>query len=255
MSTPQSPSDDQPGQAGQPGQPNTDQPGSEKQTYVFGDMELDFDPYRFGRPDEAAVANPVPGRPAGPGQQWPGGGSAGQGSPEVPQYAPGDYWGAPPATSSSAPAQPSYPPPSGSPYDAPPGYRTPGNVPIPPLSNPYSPYAPPSAAFAGPGGPPASNGMAVAGFVVGLLSVVLFWTYIGAIILGAVGLALSLVGLSRSKRRQGKFRGLAIWGIVLSAVGMIAGAAVLVWVLTHVNLSCVANSQGSSTSRVQQCLK
>lgn len=266
MTSPQPPSgDDQP--------PNLQKPPPENpSTYRFHDEELDFDPYRFGRPDEppqrAGVTGPA--GPVAPGQNWNPGGQG----PPPPSYAPGDYWGAPPpnAPPSGNPygpppgSQPGPPPTGRSPFDAPPGYSAgpppggaypsgdphgppPGNPYGPPPGNPYGP--PPGAPY---GGPPPGNGLAVAGFVLGLLSLLLFLTTWPAVVLGILGLVFAVIGRSRAKQRGGKHRGLAIAGIILSVIGIIASSVYLAYVLSRVDFSCFENARGD-LGQAQECIK
>lgn len=103
----------------------------------------------------------------------------------------------------------------------------------PPQSGP-DPSQPPAGAGAwgqggagwggGPPGPPPrrTNGLAVAGFVVALVGVLLvLLPFFGAFV-ALVGLALAVPGLGRA-RQVGTGRGLAISGIVLGAIGLVGG--------------------------------
>lgn len=63
-----------------------------------------------------------------------------------------------------------------------------------------------------------SNGMAVAGFIVGLVSI--FLPFIFGLAAGGAGLVLSILGAVKSGT-TGTGKGLAIAGIVLSSVGII----------------------------------
>lgn len=65
---------------------------------------------------------------------------------------------------------------------------------------------------------PQGNGLAVAGFVCALLSVVLFWLVVVNFILWVLGLVFSAVGLSRSKKLGLPHKGLAIAGLVIALV-------------------------------------
>ncbi|TIC89109.1 DUF5067 domain-containing protein [Nocardioides sp. GY 10113] len=76
-----------------------------------------------------------------------------------------------------------------------------------------------------PGPPPAqgSNGLATAGFVLGLLGLLGSWIpllNILGILLGAIGVVLAGVGLAKSKR-AGAGRGLSIAGIVLGGLAVV----------------------------------
>ena len=62
--------------------------------------------------------------------------------------------------------------------------------------------------------PPQRNGMATGGFVCSLIGLIFFPLEI-------IGLILSIIGLTRSRRMNGAGRGLAIAGIVLGVIGII----------------------------------
>ena len=66
---------------------------------------------------------------------------------------------------------------------------------------------------------PKTNVMSIAGFGLGLVSLIL--NFIG--IVGIVALILSIVGLTQIKNSGGKGKGLAITGIILGAIGVIFG--------------------------------
>jgi len=93
------------------------------------------------------------------------------------------------------------------------------------MSAPQLPIAPPSATNPAPKG---SNGLAVAGFVLGLLGLLGSFipvVNIVAIILAVIGLVLAGVGLARSRTaRAGK--GLAIAGLALGVLGIIIAIAI-----------------------------
>lgn len=74
----------------------------------------------------------------------------------------------------------------------------------------------------------AGNGLATAGFILGLLGFLGSFIpvlNIGGIILGIVGAALAGVGLSKAKK-VGAGRGLAISGIILGALALVIGIAI-----------------------------
>jgi len=98
------------------------------------------------------------------------------------------------------------------------------------MSDPQFLDAPPSATTTAPKG---SNGLATAGFVLGLLGVLTCWIPIlnvVGIILGILGAVLAAVGLAKSKK-VGTGKGLAIAGIVLGVL------AVLLAILINVAFS------------------
>ena len=70
------------------------------------------------------------------------------------------------------------------------------------------------------------NGLAIAGLILGIVTMVFCWVPILVWVLGGTGLALSIVGLVKSKIKGGK--GQAITGLILSAVGALIGVFVIV---------------------------
>jgi hypothetical protein len=76
-------------------------------------------------------------------------------------------------------------------------------------------------------GPARGNGMAVAALVLGIVACVLFWTVFGGIVLGVVAIVLGIVGARRARGGRAPRRGMAVVGIVLGAVGLIAGGLIL----------------------------
>ena len=76
-----------------------------------------------------------------------------------------------------------------------------------------------------------TNGMAVAALVLGILSLVLFFTVVPPFILGALAVIFGVLGLS--KANQGApHKGLAIAGLVCGAVGIVAAIAFIALVVT-----------------------
>jgi hypothetical protein len=100
-------------------------------------------------------------------------------------------------------AQPSYPPP--------PSYPT---YPPPPYGYGYAAFAPPS------------NGIGTAGFVLGLLGLILCWFPFVGLALGVLGVILSGVGMSNG-RRTGAPTGLAVAGLVLGLISLIPSGIIL----------------------------
>lgn len=80
-----------------------------------------------------------------------------------------------------------------------------------------------------PAAPAGKNGFAIAGLVLGIVTMVFCWVPILVWVLGAAGLALSIVGLVKSNNKGGK--GKAITGLILSAVGAVIGifVTVIIW--------------------------
>ena len=76
------------------------------------------------------------------------------------------------------------------------------------------------------GGRQGSNGIGVAGFVTGLLGLLLSWFPLAGIILGALGVILGGVGISQG-RKAGVKTGLATAGVVLGALGVIVAIVLI----------------------------
>ncbi len=153
-----------------------------------------------------------------PQDPYSGGQNGGQyqQSPQQPQTAYGSYG------NDQAPYQPG---PQPNPYQ-------PVQQPYPPVQNPgYGPqdtYGPPYMPVAqqGPGG-----GMAIAGLVLGIVSLILFWTIYLGIPLSIVGIVLSALG-----RRSPQRRTMATVGLVLSIVAIVLSLCFLglgIYGLTH----------------------
>lgn len=79
------------------------------------------------------------------------------------------------------------------------------------------------------------NGVAIAGFVVGAVSIL--WNFY--CITGVVGLILSIIGMKKSKE-SGKNKGFAIAGIVCSIIGIVIGVFAIITIITL--MSAVADS-------------
>jgi hypothetical protein len=110
---------------------------------------------------------------------------------------------------------------------APQGYSAPApqgyNAPAP---QGYAAPAPPPYGYAV--APPApSNGIGIAGFVCGLVGLVLCWVPWLGLLLALVGIALSAVGISQGKKK-GASIGLPIAGLVCGIIAVIPQIFVLV---------------------------
>ncbi|GAA3432206.1 MmpS family transport accessory protein [Kutzneria kofuensis] len=87
-----------------------------------------------------------------------------------------------------------------------------------------APYFPPPATDVQPQGQPPRNGLGTAGFVLGLVGLLLsFIPFIGVVAwpLVIVGLVLSIIGIARASSGKATNRGLAITGAVLSVIGLV----------------------------------
>lgn len=179
-------------------------PDGPDQTVTMG-VDADVEPVRASEPPEPP-AGPEP--VISPGSEPPPPAT----EPPPPGAPPPPPLGAPPPPPSDAPpswgARPSYPspptyappPPTGGGYP-PPGYPPPG-------------YGPPGA----PGAKKKTDGLAIAGLVLGIVSIFFFVAF-G--IFAIVGLILSILALRRTKREGVGGRGLAIGGLITSIFGLL----------------------------------
>lgn len=94
------------------------------------------------------------------------------------------------------------------------------------MSQSYPPPQPPPPPPPPGYGPPA-NGLAIAGMVVGIVSIALFWLTLFDLPVAIVGLILSIVGLTRSNQLGGTGRSMAVAGIVTSVIGFVAALVFL----------------------------
>ncbi|WP_329459364.1 DUF4190 domain-containing protein [Streptomyces sp. NBC_01497] len=129
--------------------------------------------------------------------------------------------------SSSSPSEPPRQPEpsehSGSPG---PGEASPWGAGGPGAGSSYGVPSAPPYADAGPR-PRPGNGMAVAALVLGIVACVLFWTVFGGIVLGVVAIVLGFVGARRARGGRAPRRGMAVVGVVLGVLGLIAGGVIL----------------------------
>jgi hypothetical protein len=230
-----SPSEDPAAQAAQPAPPSdgTEPPAREP---VPG---VDFDPYRFGRPE-----HPIPPEFAPPGYTPP--------PPPPPAAPPG--WGAGPSPygpSSYGPS--SYGPPPGGPYGyhpyGTPGPQLPPGVPAPPGHHAYVPPTP-------------GRGKAVATLWLGVASIVLCWLSFFDAVPIVLAIVFGNLALTENRRRPGagpadeprsNARGLAVTGLVLCLIGAVLASILSVKVVKAVN-RCGGFDQTSS-SDFRQCLQ
>jgi hypothetical protein len=98
-------------------------------------------------------------------------------------------------------------------------------------------YPPPPPQFPAAPGTQQTNGLAIAGMVLGIVSIALFFLNWIDILVAIVGLILSIIGLNKSRQLGGTGRGMAITGIITSAVGIVAAAIFLIAVVVAVTSS------------------
>lgn len=70
------------------------------------------------------------------------------------------------------------------------------------------------------------SGLGIAGFVIGLVLIFLFWIPVLGVLLGILGIVFSIMGIKRSKKR-----GLAIAGLVLSIIGLLLAIVVTIFMI------------------------
>lgn len=152
-------------------------------------------------------------------------------------------------------------------HPVPPQYAPPGYV--PPPSEPQYPYGP--APYQTPGqygnfgayGPPppvnpyvaprTGNGKAIAALVIGIASIVMFWTTFFDAILVILAVVFGILGLNDARIPGRGGRGMAIAGLVCGAVGGIVALLMTIYVLTAVN-RCGGISN-SNSSDFKQCVQ
>jgi hypothetical protein len=185
-----------------------------------------FDPFRFGRPD--------PGSPAA--AAYPHLFPAPTPAPE-----PVAGSGYPPPTGYPVSG---YPPPgygqSGSPGYGQTGYGQPGYGQAGYGQPAYGQAGNGTGAVAKPG-----NGKAVAGFVLGICSLVLFFANFLDIPVVVLGLIFSILGLRATRQGKGQ-RGLALAGLVLSSVAAVVVIVFLIFLLHQIQHCEVHHDRGSA---------
>jgi FtsH-binding integral membrane protein len=102
----------------------------------------------------------------------------------------------------------------------------------PPPSPPPPPAVPPAAGL--PERKPGPPGLAIAGFVVGVVGLLICWLPIAGLIVGLVGLALSFVGQRQAQEKDAP-AGLATAGIICSILAVLVGIVFTVLWVTAVD--------------------
>jgi hypothetical protein len=126
------------------------------------------------------------------------------------------------------------------------------------------PYPPPPMPYAGAGsatGPP-RNGLGTAALVLAIIGLLVCWIpFVGvlAIVLGVVAVALGFVGRGRVSRGLATNGGVAVAGIVLGLLSIVAGAVfIVIWVFAArevgvVDLYDCINKAGSDQAAQEKC--
>jgi uncharacterized membrane protein len=94
-----------------------------------------------------------------------------------------------------------------------------------------------------PGPPSPQNGLGTAAMVLGIISLVLFWTIIVGVICGALAVIFGAIGRGRAKRGEATNRGSATAGLV---TGIIAILASVVFIAALVPRGCFYVGTGTS---------
>lgn len=101
-----------------------------------------------------------------------------------------------------------------------------------------------------PAQPPAGNGMAIAGMVLGIISAATCWIWclpFIAVGCGIVGIILSVVALNQSKAKGGAGKGQAVAGLVCGIAGTVISA--LVWIVILPVANQAASTFGTEFQR------
>lgn len=148
------------------------------------------------------------------------------------------------------------------PYAAPSGDQPTTPVYAAPTSPPPPYVAPPpygAPLYGTPTTVGARNGFGTAALILGILSLLLFWTVLGGIVLGAVGLVLGILGRGRAKRQQATNGGAALAGIICGGIGLALGIAMVVAIVAFFQsdtgqryLDCM-DAAGSDSVATQHC--
>ena len=99
------------------------------------------------------------------------------------------------------------------------------------------------------------NGIALAGMVCGIVSLVIGWVpFVGllGIVAAIVGLSLSIPGLARAKE-TGERRSFAITGIITSAIGLVVGALGIVFAVVLFRAVQRFDSPGAHDASLESC--
>lgn len=125
------------------------------------------------------------------------------------------------------------------------GEGDPGSMPPPPAYGSGTGMPGQGAPMAAP-----KNGMGTAALVLGILAIVLCWSAIGGIILGALAIIFGIIGIRRVGQRIATNKGAAIAGLVTGIVGLII--AVIFTIAYGSILSIFGGSINDYTHCVQQ---
>ncbi|MCZ4121891.1 DUF4190 domain-containing protein [Streptomyces sp. H39-S7] len=115
-----------------------------------------------------------------------------------------------------------------------------------------------AAAYGQPAGGPARNGFGIAALVLGILSVLMFWLWFAAIPMAVIAIVLGILGRRRANRGEATNKGMATAGTVLGAVSIVLLAVLMAAGVAILNSdsgkdlqSCLDKAQ--TQSQKQQC--
>lgn len=122
------------------------------------------------------------------------------------------------------------------------------------------PPPPPPAGYSDHSGAPVEkkNGLGIASLVLGIISILALITVVGAILFGLIGVILGFIARGRVKRGEADNGGVALAGLIMSFLGLVAGIAIIVaGVLFFAddfnNLTDCLDDAGDSQTAVDQC--
>ncbi len=107
-------------------------------------------------------------------------------------------------------------------------------------------------------GPP-RNGYGVAALVLGIASIVTFWSFVGGVLFGVLGLVFGILGRRRAKRGEATNGGVALAGLITGAVGLAVTAVYILAIVVFLNsgtghrLRDCLDKAGSDQTKISQC--
>ena len=109
---------------------------------------------------------------------------------------------------------------------------TPG-PPGPPGPDPQYGFTPGQHPHGAPVDPNQGNGMAVAGLVLGIIGLVLFFVPFICQILALLGIIFGALGMGKAKKIGGKGNGMAVTGLILGVLAMIVSIAFIFYAMNQ----------------------
>jgi len=95
-----------------------------------------------------------------------------------------------------------------------------------------------------------SNTMAIAGMILGILSIVFCWIPLLGLVLAIIGLILGVKGLNNAKQMEGKGKGFGIAGISCGSVGIVLSIIYTVfWLFFALIINETVNAYNTYTNR------